>query len=387
MIETWRQERDRILRRAARVVVKVGSGVLADASGLCRDVLDDLARQMAGLRNGGREGRSLILVSSGAVAAGRAYLEGHGRRDDGGDMVGRQAASAVGQAQLMRAWDSACQTHGLPTAQVLLTRDDLRSRGRFLNARNTFARLLAWGVLPIVNENDTVSVSELRFGDNDCLAGLLVNLAEADLFINLTSAPGVLESSPQEDPAAQVLPCVEDVGSLDLGELCGGKSTLGTGGMYSKLLAARRAAQLGVPTLVLPGRERGVIGRAFAGEDAGTWIRPAARVISRRKFWLAYQSEPQGSLEIDGGAAKALEERGGSLLPGGVRAVQGSFRRGDLLRITCDGADIGVGLSNYSSVELRRISGLKRHEVAAILGDAHYPEVIHRDNMLLRAAL
>lgn len=388
MSADWRAERQRLLAGASRVLVKVGSGVLADATGLRQDVLDSLAAQLGALRENGRQ---LVLVSSGAVAAGRACLAGHGRREAPGGMAERQAASAVGQALLMRAWDQACQAHGQPTAQVLLTRDDLRSRGRFLNARNTFARLLDWGVLPIVNENDTVSTSELRFGDNDCLAGLLLNLVEADLFINLTSAAGVLESSP-DAPQAQaappaVMPCIGDIASLDLAGLCGGKSTLGTGGMYSKLLAARRAAQLGVPTLVLPGREKDVLARALAGEDAGTWIRPAARSVSRRKFWLAYQSEPAGTLEVDAGAARALEEQGGSLLPGGVRNVSGSFARGALLRISCAGRDIGIGLSNYSSAELSRIAGLKRHEVAAILGDAHYPEVIHRDNLLLRPAL
>lgn len=391
MTGDWREERQRLLAGASRIVVKVGSGVLADAGGLRRDVLDSLAAQMAALRESGPAGRRLILVSSGAVAAGRAYLAALGGREYSGGMAGRQAASAVGQARLMRAWDQACQAHGQPVAQVLLTRDDLRSRGRFLNARNTFARLLDWGVLPIVNENDTVSISELRFGDNDCLAGLLLNLVEADLFINLTSAPGVLAASPDaERPGegpAPVLPCIGDVAALDLAAICGGKSTLGTGGMYSKLLAARRAAQLGVPTLVLPGRERNVMARAAKGEELGTWIRPAQRAVSRRKFWLAYQSDPAGTLEVDAGAARALEEQGGSLLPCGVRAVSGSFARGALLRVSCMGRDIGIGLSNYSSSELAKIGGLRRHEVAVILGDAHYPEVIHRDNMLLRPAL
>ena len=218
----------------------------------------------------------------------------------------------------------------MPTAQVLLTRDDLRARQRFLNARNTFAELLQWRVLPIVNENDTVSVSELKFGDNDCLASLLVNLTGADLFVNLTSSPGVLAANPQRQPDAPVMDHIDDVAALDLSQLCGGKTSVGTGGMYSKLLAARRAAQIGVPTLILPGREPDVLARVFdaaALEAAGgtptatpgTWVRPAGHAIPRRKFWLAYQSEPAGNVTVDAGAAQALLRKGGSLLPGGVR--------------------------------------------------------------------
>lgn len=271
----WRQEKAQALARARVVVIKVGSAVLTDAQGLSTPVLESLARQMAALRTApdGHE-RRLVLVSSGAVAAGRAVLRAHGHSGETSGLSARQAAAAVGQGQLMRAWDEVFRAYDFPTSQVLLTRDDLRARQRFLNARNTFAELMDWGVLPIVNENDTVSVSELKFGDNDCLASLLVNLIGADLYINLTSAPGVYAANPQEVPDAGILECVEDVAGLDLGRMCGGKTSVGTGGMYSKLQAARRAAQLGVPTLILPGREADVLARAFAGEAVGTWVRP-----------------------------------------------------------------------------------------------------------------
>lgn len=335
-----------------------------------------------------------MLVSSGAVAAGRAALAMRGQTVETVGLAARQAAAAVGQGQLMRAWDKAFYAHALPTAQVLLTRDDLRARGRFLNARNTFAELLQWRVLPIVNENDTVSVSELKFGDNDCLASLLVNLTGAELFVNLTSSPGVLAADPRHLPDAPVLDHIDDVAALDLDRLCGGKTSVGTGGMYSKLLAARRAAQIGVPTLILPGRAPDVLSRAFAAADhasrsdlPGTWVRPAEHAIPRRKFWLAYQSEPAGSVVVDAGAAQALLRKGGSLLPGGVRHVEGTFQKGALVRVSHESRSLGVGLSNYSAAELKKIMGLKRHEVAAILGDAHYPEVIHRDNLLLDAAI
>ncbi|MBO4300651.1 MAG: glutamate 5-kinase [Desulfovibrio sp.] len=397
--DDWQHERFIALSQARLIIVKVGSAVLTGQHGLDVAVMEDLARQLASLRMFGNLKRRLILVSSGAVAAGRAVLKEGGHRVETAGLAARQATAAVGQGQLMRAWDRVLRQYNIPTAQVLLTRDDLRARQRFLNARNTFAELLQWDVLPIVNENDTVSVSELRFGDNDCLASLLVNLTGADVFINLTSAPGVLEADPQKNADACVMPCIDDVAVLDLSRLCGGKTRVGTGGMYSKLLAARRAAQIGVPTLILPGREPEVMLRAFAAAGVetdlikrtpfagGTWVRPARHVIPRRKFWLAYQSDPVGVLQVDDGAAKALLEHGGSLLPGGVCGVEGSFQRGALVCVQHNGRSLGVGLSNYGMAELKKIMGLKRHEVAAILGEAHYPEVIHRDNMLLHAAV
>ena len=377
----WQEERAGALAQARCIVVKVGSAVLAGAKGLDTEMMEVLVMQLAFLRG---QGRRVVLVSSGAVAAGRAAL---GPERDTRSMSGRQAAAAVGQSRLMHAYDQLFAQHKLLSAQVLLTRDDLRSRQRFLNIRNTFTELLDWGAVPVVNENDTVAVQELRFGDNDCLASLLLNPVEAELFVNLTSAGGVFSADPQRDPDATLLPCVERVRELKLDELCGAKTTLGSGGMYSKLLAARRAAQLGVPTLILPGREPQVIKRAFAGEVLGTWVRPESQSVSRRKYWLAYQSDPQGEIEVDDGAAKALMERGSSLLPGGVCRVEGNFQAAALVRVHLQGRTLGVGLSNYSAADLRRIMGRPRLEVAVLLGDAHYPEVIHRDNMLLDAAV
>ncbi|MFR2386285.1 MAG: glutamate 5-kinase, partial [Bilophila wadsworthia] len=265
--------------------------------------------------------------------------------------------------------------------------DDLKNRTRFLNIRNTFSELLNWGVIPVVNENDTVSVNELKFSDNDNLASLLINPVEADLFVNLTTIGGVLDANPLETPDATIMPCIEDVRALNLDTLCGGKTSVGTGGMYSKLLSAHRVAQLGVPTAILPGCEPDVIPRLFAGETIGTWVRPEQRTVSRRKYWLAYQADPQGTLYLDTGAADAVRNHGKSLLPGGITEVHGSFEAGALVRLVYDRETVGVGLSNYNAADLLRIRGLKRHEVAAILGDAHYPEVVHRDNLLLDAAL
>jgi glutamate 5-kinase len=379
------EERADILRSARTAVVKVGSAVLAcpadKGPGLDAERLRDLAAQLAALR---RRGLRVVLVSSGAVLAGRA-ASGLPCVPDG--LAGRQAVAAIGQGRLMHHYAEAFAGHGIVNAQILLTRDDLRDRRRFLNIRNTFAYLLDGGVIPIVNENDTVSVNELRFSDNDNLASLLLNVVEADVFINLTSIGGVLDANPLENGQAVVMPRIDNIRDMDIEALCGGKTDVGTGGMYTKLLAARRAAQLGVPTLILPGRSPGAITAAFAGSGAGTWICQGRHNIPRRKYWLAYGAEPGGSVHVDDGAAKALLEGGGSLLPGGVADADGEFQAGDTVRIVHQGKVIGVGLTNYDAAVIRRIRGRRRHEVAVILGDAHYPEVVHRDNLLLDAAV
>ena len=388
---SWQEEKASTLRHAECVIVKVGSTVLSTGSELNPEVLDNLVDQLVRIQRGeDRNGvpRRVVLVSSGAVAAGRVALASRPvkKRTTQTGLAERQAIASIGQGRLMHLYDQSFARRGALTSQVLLTRDDLRDRRRFLNTRNTFGVLLDWGVIPVVNENDTVSVNELKFSDNDNLASLLLNTIEADLFVNLTTIGGVLAANPQTCPDAPIMPCIEHVRDLDLGSLCGGKTTLGTGGMYSKLLSATRAAQLGVPTLILPGREKDVIPRAFSGEQLGTWIRPEANPVSRRKYWLAYQVEPQGTIHVDEGAAKALTERGKSLLPGGVTAVEGDFAEGALVRISHDNRTIGVGLSNYAATDLNAIKGLSRIEVAVRLGDAHYPEVVHRDNMLIDPA-
>ncbi len=253
----WHTQKVQTLQEAQCIVVKVGSAVLTHEHGLDEEILTNIVAQLAFLQKlptTKNMQRKIVLVSSGAVAAGRAALRSLAKEPSSEVMhtlAAKQAAAAVGQSRLMQHYDLAFTSHGLGTAQVLLTRDDLRSRQRFLNARNTFAKLLTWNVVPVVNENDTISVQELKFGDNDCLSSLLVNVVGADLFINLTSAPGVLSKNPHEDANAPILSCIESIHDLDLNGLCGGKTSVGTGGMYSKLLAARRAAQLGVPTLIL----------------------------------------------------------------------------------------------------------------------------------------
>jgi glutamate 5-kinase len=379
------EARAQVLAKARRIVVKVGSAVLTTREGLNLAIVDSLASQLSALMD---RGLTMAFVSSGAVASGRGVLRAMAQdRADARGMPDRQAASAIGQSRLMHAYDEAFAKRGKITAQVLLTRDDFRNRARFLNVCNTFDALFSWGVLPIVNENDTVAVQELEFGDNDRLAALLLNLVEADLFVNLTSAGGVFTANPDLNEGAQRVSCIENIDKLDLAAMCGGKTNVGSGGMYSKLLSARRAALRGAPTLILAGREPDCIVRAFAGEDLGTWVAAKSKPISRRKFRLAFNTEPAGLIRVDTGAVRALTSGGKSLLAAGITAVEGSFARGALVRVMGpDQRAVALGLSNYRAADLRTIAGKKCSEIEDALGYC-YNEAIHRDNMLLDSAV
>lgn len=380
--DNWTARRDAILEAARLVVVKVGSAVLTSDQGLDLRVVNRLADQIASLHD---QGRDVILVSSGAVAAGRGYLQPEHRTLT---LHEKQAAAAVGQSRLMHSYDEAFERYGKVTAQVLLTRNDMRVRHRFLNARNTFSTLLSNRVIPIVNENDTVVSQELEFGDNDYLATLLLNLVRADLFINLTSSHGVFAENPDKNPQARRYECILNVRELDIEGMCQGKSSKGSGGMYSKLLSARRAAQLGVPTLIVSGTIPFGLEKAFSGLNIGTWVLPEERAVSQRKFWLAYNLDPVGSVVLDQGAQDALLMRGKSLLPAGVRDVQGDFSAGELIRVLGpDRQQIGAGLTNFAARELRLICGRKSAELETVLGrPVPVVEAIHRDNLLLDAA-
>ncbi|QAZ65899.1 glutamate 5-kinase [Solidesulfovibrio carbinolicus] len=378
----WREKRRQVMSQARRVVIKVGSAVLAGPDGVDSLVIASLARQIAELVASGRE---VLLVSSGAVAAGRAVL---GERYDPSFLPHRQAASAIGQSRIMHAYDQEFSRHGRIAAQVLLTRDDLDNRERYLNLRNTLSTLFDLGAVPVINENDSVAISELVYGDNDCLAGLLVGTVGADLFVNLTSARGVFAENPDENPAAKPMECIDNIADLDLDAMCGAKTTLGTGGMYSKLLSARRVAQLGVPTLILAGREDGALAQAFGDEGVGTFIVSGCKPITRRKFWLAYHHEPQGTLTVDDGAVRALKDKGKSLLPAGIVDVAGEFPVGSMVRVAAvSGEVVALGLCNYASGDLRKIMGLKSTRIAQVLGEAAYEEAVHRDNLLLDPAI
>ena len=364
---------------ARRWVIKIGSALLtASGRGLDRDRIESWAEELAGLR---RQGYQLALVSSGAVAEGVSRL-GLARRPD--RIHELQAAAAVGQMGLIQAWETAFARHGLHTALVLLTHDDLADRERYLNARSTLRTLLDHGVIPVINENDTVATDEIRFGDNDTLGALVANLLEADALMLLTDQPGLHERDPRLDAGAPVVTCALAADPV-LDTMAGvGAGHLGRGGMVTKLRAARLAARSGACTLIADGREAGIIGRVAAGGSEGTLLLPETERLAARKRWIAGQLQTRGTLVVDAGAAAALRDHGRSLLPVGVRSVEGAFVRGEV--VVCrdeSGREIARGLVNYSAAEARRISGRTSAEIAALLGFAGEPELVHRDNLVL----
>jgi glutamate 5-kinase len=368
------------LRVARRVVVKVGSSLVTnEGRGLDAQAISLWGGQIAGLRALGKE---VVMVSSGAVAEGMKRL-GWARRPR--EMHELQAAAAVGQMGLAQVYESCFREHGLRTAQVLLTHDDLADRKRYLNARSTLLTLLKLGVVPIINENDTVVTDEIKFGDNDTLGALVANLIEADCLVILTDQQGLFTADPRKDPAARLLSRVA-AGDPALEAMAGGAGSVhGKGGMITKVLAAKRAATSGAHTVIASGSETDVLLRLAAGEAIGTqFVAPTGRMAARKK-WLADHLQLRGSVRLDAGAAKALQSGGKSLLPIGVVEVKGDFERGEAVAcVDPDGREIARGLVNYSSFEARRIMRKPSSEIEAILGFVEEPELIHRDNLVLR---
>jgi glutamate 5-kinase len=366
------------LKGKRRIVVKIGSALLTrDGQGLNSDGIHDWAGQIAQLRGRGLE---LVLVSSGAVAAGMQRL---GRSTRPHALHELQAMAAVGQMNLVQIYESAFQRHGLHTAQVLLTHDDLTDRRRYLNSRTTLRTLLGFGVIPVVNENDTVATEEIRFGDNDTLAALVANLIEADLLLILTDQRGLYERDPRQDPDAKLL-AEGRAGDPQLISMAGGSGALGRGGMRSKLLAAEKAARSGASTVIASGREANAIMRVLDGEPVGTHLHAAQGRVAARKQWLAGQLRATGKLRLDAGAVKVIRDGGKSLLPVGVKAVEGVFTRGEI--VSCldpEGHEVARGLVNYSSEEAGRIIGKASDKIESILGYIDEPELIHRDNMVV----
>jgi len=373
--------RRELLQQVRRVVIKVGSRVLTvEGGGLDYDAITRLCDEMAGLR---QQGIEVILVSSGAVAAGRDALRS---ADTTLTIPQKQAAAAVGQPLLMQAYQQACTRHGLVTAQILLTAEDLANRNRFLNARTTLEALLTAGALPVINENDSVAVAEIKFGDNDNLSALVTSLAEADLLLILTDIEGLYSANPGSDPDAQLIPLVRSI-TREIERMAGGSgSNVGTGGMATKVTAAKKAARFGVPTILAPGKQPGVITAAVSGQEIGTLFLPATDGLNRRKHWIAYTLRPAGKVLVDAGAQKALVEKGTSLLPSGITGVEGRFERGRCVRICGpDGAEIARGLSDYSNSEIQLIAGHKSAEIEQLLGYRYGDDVVHRDNLVLMA--
>lgn len=367
------------LRACKRVVVKIGSALLTnDGRGLCVEGLDAWVAQIAALRADGRE---VVLVSSGAVAEGMTRLGWKERPDD---LHKLQAAAAVGQMGLVQAYEQRFRTHNLQTAQILLGHDDISARDRYLNARGTLLTLLELGVVPVVNENDTVVTDEIRFGDNDTLAALVANLIDADTLVILTDQRGLFAEDPRSNPGAELISVAEAADrKLDV-MVGGGAGALGRGGMLTKLRAARLASRSGANTVIVGGREARVLDRVFAGEDLGTLLLSGQRPIAARKKWLAGQLQLRGKLQLDDGAVRVLRQQGRSLLPVGVVAVSGSFDRGDLVMcVDADGNEVARGLVNYSIEDARKVLGLPSARIAEVLGYIAESELIHRDNLLI----
>jgi glutamate 5-kinase len=367
------------LAAARRIVVKIGSSLLTNAgAGLDRDAIAGWVRQMAALRARGVE---VIVVSSGAIAEGMKRLKWSKRPHAVNEL---QAAAAVGQMGLVQMWESCFADVGLHTAQVLLTHEDLGDRRRYLNARTTLKTLVALGTVPVINENDTVVVDEIRFGDNDTLGALVTNLIEADALVILTDQRGLYSADPRRDPGATLVERAA-AGDAALERMAGGAgSALGRGGMLTKVLAAKRAARSGAHTAIAWGREPEVLARLFAGEAVGTLLEAQTAPVAARKQWLADHLKPSGRIRLDAGAVKALVADGKSLLAIGAVAVDGHFERGEVVSLEGpDGREVARGLVNYGSAETARILRKPTSEIETVLGYLAEPELIHRDNLVV----
>jgi len=372
-------ERIEHIRKSRRIVVKVGTKVLTGGSRrVSRRVIDRLAGDLCQIR---KEGREVILVSSGAIAAGseRLRLKEYPRT-----IPGKQAAAAVGQCHLMDLYIEAFARRRVKVAQILLTHADFSDRARFLNARGATLTLLELGILPIVNENDTVSVEEIKFGDNDNLAALFTSLVGADLLVILSDIDGLYSADPRREREAKLIPFLtmdQENAPSDRGYR---DSPLGKGGIRSKLEAAGKAARFGVPVVIANGKKPGTLSRIMSGEDVGTLCLPQPGRLKSRKSWIAFHLKPSGALIVDAGAEAALKLKGKSLLPSGIIAVEGEFQIGNSVRISDEeGREFARGLVAYGSEEIKKIMGHKTSSIAKILGYKYYDEVIHRDDLVV----
>ena len=367
------------LSNIKRVVIKVGSYILASPDHtLNTEMIRNLVSQVAALKD---EGMEIIIVSSGAIAAGIRQL---GLPSVPQSMPKKQAAAAVGQSILIWEYERNFQETGHQVAQVLLTHDDLATRRRFLNAKNTLGELLSFGVIPIINENDTVSVDEIKMGDNDLLSATVATMAQAQLLIIVSDVEGLYTGDPTRDEGARLLTEVETI-TPEIEQAAGlPTSDVGSGGMATKVQAAKSAGLMGIPTIIVSGRQPDVIRRALEGDQVGTFFIPNQDRLAARKHWLRYTLKPKGSITVDEGAMQAITKRGKSLLPSGIVKVEGRFEYGDAVSLQgLNGKEIGRGLSNYTLDELRKIQGHHTKDIEALLGYKYYDEVVHRDNLVL----
>jgi glutamate 5-kinase len=361
-----------------RAVVKVGSNVLTKDNGLNLEAVESVSRQICELIDRGVE---VLLVSSGAMAAGIRKL-GLPRRPD--EIPRRQAVAAVGQPGLMMEYEKAFEQYGKKVAQLLLTNDGLSNRRRYLNARNTLYTLLSWKVVPIINENDTVSVEEIKFGDNDNLSAMITLLTDADILINLTDIDGLYTKDPRTCPDAELIPAVTDINRGIERFASDIPGALGTGGMLSKIRAARKVTTAGIPMIIAKGEKPDILLNLFAGKSHGTFFVPKKEKLRNRKCWIGFNLKPKGLLYLDDGAANAILKRGKSLLPSGIVRVEGEFGVGAPVEFKNGNSEIlGTGLVNYSAADIRKIMGLQSAQIKERLGHKPYDEVIHRDNLAI----
>ncbi|MBI5409875.1 MAG: glutamate 5-kinase [Nitrospirae bacterium] len=359
-----------------RLVIKIGSNILASAErGLNTERLHALTKDIAEVAD---KGYSVVIVSSGAVAAGLKKL---GLKEKPKDIRLKQAAAAIGQSSLMWAYEQNFAGFHKKVAQVLLTKDDIENRQRYINAKNTLFTLLSYGVIPVINENDPVAVDEIKFGDNDMLAALAAGLVEADMLIILSDVEGLYTKNPEHKDAV-LIERVDEI-TADMEKSAGSAgSAVGTGGMYSKILAAKQATSHGIPVAIMSGKKNGLLPRFIQGEKAGTYFQPKTRRLSSKKGWIAYGVKSKGAIYLDDGAVNALTTQGKSLLPSGILKIEGDFEVGDYVRcLNKDGEKVAKGLTNYSSKDLELIKGRKTSEIEKVLGYKYSDEVIHRDNL------
>jgi glutamate 5-kinase len=367
------------LQNARRVVIKVGTSTLTHSTGkLNLNRMEKLVRQLADLQNQGKE---VVLVSSGAVGAGLGRL---GLTERPSSIVERQAMAAIGQGLLMQVYEKLFAEYGQIVAQVLLTRNDISDRKRYLNARNTILTLLQYRAVPVINENDTVATEELKIGENDALSALVAGLIEADLLILLSDIDGLFTADPRKDDSASLIPFVPEI-DQHIRSMAGGSGSFwGTGGMVTKIEAAQMATAAGTSMVLMNGNDPSKIQAIFNGEQVGTVFLSAHNIVSSRKRWIAYGPQINGEAVVDTGAEKALLRQGKSLLPSGICEVRGEFEEGDMIRITNSaGVELGRGLTNYGRENLQKILGKKSSEIETILGFHPADEVIHRDNLVI----
>jgi len=362
-----------------KVVIKIGSNIIAGRDGLDEDQIARLSDEIAEIYSNGFD---VVVVSSGAIAAGMSRLA---LKRKPSDIRHKQAAAAVGQSALMWAYEQAFSEYDIKVAQILLTRDAFFDRTRYINAKNTILTLLDYRVVPIINENDTVSIEEIKFGDNDLLAALVAGLVGADHLVILSDVDGLYSRDPKRYPNAELIGIVKEI-TPELKEIAGGSgSVVGTGGMYSKLTAAEKAMNYGIKVSIINGRKTGVLGKLLLeGRYVGTTFIPQKKRMPARKGWIAFGVRAKGEIVIDDGAKAALLDKGKSLLPSGIRDIRGDFNAGDAVYCVDEkGERIAKGLTNYSSEELKKIKGLKTSEIERVLGYKYADEVIHRDNLVL----